>query len=89
LFRDSVDFGGGALTSAGDTDIFVARFSASGNHLLSKRFGDADTQWGNSVAVDASGNTIMAGAFAGGMDFGGGVRTSAGGYDLFFAKFAR
>ena len=88
-FYDSVDFGGGALTSAGDGDIYLATFNPSGNYILSKRFGDADDQWGNSVAVDGSGNVIMAGAFAGSVNFGGGVRTSGGGYDLFLAKFAR
>ncbi len=88
-FYDSVDFGGGALTSAGDGDIYLAKFNASGNHVSSKRFGDTDTQWGNSVAVDGSGNVILAGAFRGGVDFGGGVRTSTGGFDIFLAKFAR
>jgi hypothetical protein len=88
-FHDTVDFGGGALTSAGDGDIYLAKFNASGNHVASKRFGDVEDQWGNSVAVDGSGNVILAGAFRGGVDFGGGVRTSTGGYDLFFAGFAR
>ena len=39
-FQGNVDFGGGALTSEGGSDIFVAKFDAYGNHLWSQRFGD-------------------------------------------------
>ncbi len=87
-FYGSVDFGGGALTSAGVEDVFVARFDANGNHLWSLSFGDADDQYAAGVAVDASGNVIMIGTFYGTMDFGGGPLTSVGGsYDVFLAKF--
>lgn len=38
----SVDFGGGALTSAGSNDIFAAKLTAAdGAHVWSQRFGDA------------------------------------------------
>ena len=40
-FRGSIDFGGGALVSAGDYDIFVAKFNPAGTHLWSARFGDS------------------------------------------------
>ncbi len=84
-FVVTADFGGGPLTSAGDADIFVAKFDSSGNHLWSKRFGDASGQVGRSVAVDAAGNVLLTGEFYGAADFGGGPLTSAGNTDIFVA----
>jgi hypothetical protein len=86
-FTGSVDFGGGVLTSAGSNDIFIAKFDAGGNHIWSQRFGDTNNDVGNSVALDPLGNVIVAGWFAGTVDFGGGVLTSAGSDDIFIAKF--
>ena len=83
----SVDFGGGPLTSAGYADIFVAKFDGGGNHLWSQRFGDVNDQYGESVAVDGSGNVIVTGQFLDTVDFGGGLLTSGGGVDIFVAKF--
>lgn len=87
IFYGSVDFGGGALTSAGSTDIFVAKFGSGGAHLWSKRFGGAGPQLGSYAATDASGNILLAGRFYGTVDFGGGTLTSGGGDDIFMAKF--
>jgi len=86
-FRGTVNFGGGALVSAGLKDIFVAKFDPAGVHQWSQRFGDASDQSATSVAVDASGNVIICGAFTGTVNFGGGVLTSAGSTDIFVAKF--
>jgi hypothetical protein len=86
-FQGTVDFGGGPLTSAGENDIFVAKFDAGGNHVWSQRFGDASSQTGRSVAVDGSRNVIIKGYFWGTVEFGGGPLTSAGSHDIFVAKF--
>jgi hypothetical protein len=85
-FYGTVDFGGGALTSAGGQDVFIAKFDAGGNHLWSKRFGDTASQYENDVTTDAAGNVIVAGYFLGTMDFGGGALTSAGNHDIYVAK---
>lgn len=82
----SADFGGGALASAGSMDLFVAKLDASGKHAWSKRFGDAGSQTGMSIATDGQGNVIVAGYFDGTVDFGGGPLTSAGSIDIFVAK---
>ncbi len=87
FFEGTVDFGGGTLTSAGDRDIYVAKFGSGGNHLWSRRFGDAATQSGYAIAADASGNAIITGSLAGSTDFGGGTLTETGYGDVFIAKF--
>jgi hypothetical protein len=87
-FRDTVNFGGGVLTSAGDADIFVAKFKPDATHLWSKRFGGEYYQYARSVAVDASENVIVAGFFESTVSFGGNSLTSEGvGEDIFVAKF--
>ncbi len=87
FFRIAVDFGGGVLTSAGDYDGFVAKFDGAGNHVWSKRFGAATYDEATAVAVDGQGNVILTGLFRGTVDFGGGALTSAGGSDIFVAKY--
>jgi hypothetical protein len=84
-FYGNVDFGGGLLTSAGGADVFVAKFDPDGNHLWSKRFGEANAQFGWEVAVDAMGNVLIGGSFSGTLDMGGGALT--GWNEMFVAKF--
>jgi hypothetical protein len=88
-FAGTVDFGGMPLISAGGQDIFVARFNAAGAHMWSRAFGDAADQSGYSIAIDRSGNIILTGDVSGSADFGGGNLSSAGGRDIFLAKFDR
>jgi Carboxypeptidase regulatory-like domain len=88
-FEGTVDFGGGPLTSAGSLNIFVAKLDAGGNHLWSRRFGEAAIF--QSSAVDAQGNVLVTGHFVGTMDFGGGPLTTIGSSgdvfgDVFVAK---
>jgi hypothetical protein len=85
-FGETVDFGGGTLTAAGDYDVFVAKFGPAGSHEWSRRFGDGSGQHGYAVSADATGNVLVTGSFAGTVDFGGGVLTSGGGDDIFVAK---
>lgn len=83
-----VDFGGGALNSAGSTDAFIAKYSPSGTHLWSKRLGGALLDGATSVAVTSTGDVVVAGYFQDTVDFGGGALVSAGGTDMFVAKYA-
>jgi len=85
-FEGTVDFGGGGLTSAGSSDIFVVKIDAGGNHLWSKHFGDANSQWFRDVECDGPGNVIVTGYIKGTVNFGGGDLTSAGGWDVVIAK---
>jgi len=83
--QGAIDFGGGTLPTAGQSDIFLAKISSGGFHLWSKRFGDTEWQNGTAVATDASDNVIVTGSLNGTADFGGGNLTGSG--DIFLAKF--
>jgi hypothetical protein len=89
-FSGTVDFGGGPLTSAGSTDIFVLKLAGSdGHHLWSGRFGSTAADTGNAIAVAENNNFVVSGAFAGTVDFGGTPLTSASvASDVFLAKYA-
>jgi hypothetical protein len=84
-FSSTANFGLGALVSAGSRDIFVVKNQEDGTPLWSKRFGGAYDDFGEGIAVDASGNVFITGKFQGSADIGSGL-TSAGGYDIFIAK---
>ena len=82
-FGSTIDFGGGMLASAGDDDVFVAKLSAAGSHIWSRRFGDFQFQRGATVAADTTGVAI-AGNFLGTLDFGGNTLTG----EHFIARLA-
>ena len=86
-FWGTADFGGVPITSAGKSDLFIAKFGGIGSHQWSKGFGSPGYDDGSSVAVDNDGNVLVAGSFSGTADFGGGPLISAGGQDIILAKF--
>ena len=83
VFTGTVNLGGSPLVSAGGMDIFVAKYSPSGAHIWSKRFGGTSTDYGYGVAIDGAGNVLSTGYFQNSADFGGGPLTSAGRQDVF------
>ena len=93
-FYVTADFDPGAgienLTSTGLQDVFVSKLDSSGNFVWAKRLGGTNTDNGNAIAVDASGNVYTAGYFHETADFdpGAGIEnlTSAGGMDGFVSK---
>jgi hypothetical protein len=92
-FEGAANFGAGLnTTSLGSSDVFVMRIkNTDGNSVWAKQFGDAGYQTAYSVAADAQGaNLVVAGAFDGSIDFGGGALTNpnVGTDDIFVAKLA-
>ncbi|WP_156040407.1 hypothetical protein [Chondromyces apiculatus] len=81
----AVDFGGGLLTSSGGSDIFIVKLNSAGNHVWSRRFGDAESQFVSGLAVDGEGNVVVTGLLQGTMDFGGAPMTATGTPDLYIA----
>ncbi len=95
LFSGTVDFdpdtGTFNLTSAGNSDVFIAKYDANGNYLWAKNMGGSDFDETLSLAIDNAGNTYITGYFGDTADFDPGPDTanlvSAGSYDIFFAKY--
>lgn len=62
-FTGTATFGATTLTSAGSADVFVARLTPSGGYQWAKRAGGADSDIATALAIDASGNIVVAGQF--------------------------
>lgn len=60
-FATTINFGSSDLVSAGSYDLFLAKFTAAGDHVWSKRFGGAGAEVPKSIALDAAGNVFVAG----------------------------
>lgn len=93
-FMGTVDFDPGAgtsnLTSAGDWDIFIAQYDASGNYLWAKQIGGTSNETSKSIAIDANNNLYITGYFRNTVDFdpGPGVANQTTmNYDIFIAKY--
>jgi len=86
-FQGTIDLGGGPLTSAGAGDIFLVKFTSSGGHLWSKRFGGAISDAGDDVTIDGSGNVLVTGKISSSVDFGGGTLSGAVAGTVFVAKY--
>ncbi len=79
------------LTSAGYNDIFVSKLDTNGNYVWAKRLGGSNYDYGQGIALDASGNIYLTGSFAGMTDFnpnGGTNLYSNGGDDVFLVKLS-
>ncbi len=93
----NVDFNPGTGTalltsSGGSTDIFFAKYDPSGNYLWANRIGGSGEDIPGKIAVDGSGNVLIAGWYqSASCDFDPGAGTanlgSAGYADVFFAKY--
>lgn len=79
------------LTSAGSSDVFLAKYTTDGALLWAKNFGGILNDTGDDLAIDAGGNCVVTGSFLGNADLDPGVGVAAfnGGNttDAFFAKF--
>jgi hypothetical protein len=87
IFRGTATFGTTNLTSSGSTDIFIAKYDASGNVLWAKQAGGTVIDAGKNIAVDSSSNSYITGEFLGSVTFDNITLTSNGDYDAFIAKY--
>jgi hypothetical protein len=86
-FSGTTTFGATSITSAGSIDIFIAKYSGNGTLKWVKQAGGVSQDYGYSVALDNAGNVFVTGYFTGNVNFGGINKTSAGGSDIFIAKY--
>jgi hypothetical protein len=87
-FSGTANFGGSTFTSAGGTDMFLAKYNNAGVHQWSYGFGGTGNETVKAIAMDASGNIFIAGYYTGSGNFGGVTFTSAGSEDAFLAKYS-
>jgi hypothetical protein len=84
----STDLGGGMLTSAGDKDILLAKFTSGGAHVWSERFGGSEPDKPAAVAIDAKDHIVIAGYYARTVDFGGRKLDSKNDAEMFVARYS-
>ncbi|MEO8086804.1 MAG: FlgD immunoglobulin-like domain containing protein [Bacteroidota bacterium] len=85
----SITFGSTTLTNAGGTDIFVVKYSPSGNVLWATSAGGSTDDVGYGISTDAGGNVVVTGLFASpSITFGNTTLTLAGNYDIFVVKYS-
>ncbi len=93
-FTGLVDFDPGIgvknLASAGNTDIFVAKFGNTGNFIWAENMGGAYFDHGYDIALDSDDNIFVTGTFQNIADFDPGASefmlASAGNDDIFITK---
>lgn len=93
-FEGTADFDPSAntlnLISNGGKDVFVAKVSSTGNINWAKAFGDAISDYGQAISIDAFGNVNTSGMFSGTVDFDPSAATSTltsfGGSDVFISQ---
>jgi hypothetical protein len=86
-FDTQASFGSTVVTSAGYRDMFVAKYSSTGNLLWVNSGGGTGDDVGNAIATDVSGNCYVVGAFNGTASFGTTTLTSIGSGDWFVIKY--
>jgi hypothetical protein len=85
-FYGTATFGSTTFTSAGNSDVFVAKLDASGDYEWAERAGGTGNDNARGVSVLADGSSIVTGYFQGTATFGSTTFTSAGSNDVFVAK---
>lgn len=86
----SIIFGADTLinASAGNEDIFIAKYDASGNAIWAMGAGGSSTDWAVSIAVDGSGSSYVVGHFMSpSITFGTTTLTRLGWIDFFLVKY--
>jgi hypothetical protein len=86
-FDTAIDFGGGVVNGGSGLDVFLAKLTSTGSHLLSKGFPVSGNQYGDAVAVDSMGNMYVHGDFDTAINLGGGQVATAGLHDVYLTKF--
>ncbi|MFN4080469.1 MAG: SprB repeat-containing protein, partial [Saprospiraceae bacterium] len=95
-FEGSVDFDPGPgeffLNSAGDVDVFVAKYTPQGELIWAFRIGNEDVNVASGLALGPDGDLYICGYFYGAMDFDPNPQTQAlrasnGSSDIFIAKY--
>ncbi|WP_437313923.1 hypothetical protein [Sorangium sp. So ce385] len=87
-FEGELRFGEGAphLSSAGMSDLFLAKLDAGGQHVASQSFGDGRRQHGGDIAIGPGGEIALSGTFEGLLGLGGGSALFSEGFSAFVVE---
>ena len=91
-YQNTVDFGGGNVTSNGSFDAFILKLNSSGTFQWVKSYGGSTgNDLGRDVVVDSNDNVIMLGTFRGTVNFDNGdggsvVNHTSNDYDVFLIR---
>ncbi|TET39215.1 MAG: hypothetical protein E3J72_00810, partial [Planctomycetota bacterium] len=97
-FQNTATFGVGEgnetdLTSAGDYDIFIAKYNPDGTLAWAKRAGGGNYDTGHDISALSDGSAVVTGFFSTTATFGNAsegnetVLSSTGSFDIFIAKY--
>ena len=84
----TITFGNYTLPNSGGYDIFLVKYNYDGNVLWAKRAGGSDSDEGNGITTDITGNVYLTGYFySPTLTFSNTTLTNAGECDVFIAKY--
>jgi hypothetical protein len=86
-FWNAANFGTTNLNSSGGRDVFLVKYSGTGNLVWVTHAGGVDDDRGLAIAVDGSSNIFVTGTFNGTAAFDNTNLVSAGVFDIFVAKY--
>lgn len=86
-YRNTGTFGSTTITSAGNYDVFVAKYDSNGTFIWAKGVGGTGDDRAQAITTDATGNSYITGFFNGAFTMGTSNLTSNGGSDILLAKF--
>lgn len=87
-FTDAFAIGSDALSTAGASDGFIAKYTASGGPQWARTMGGAGYDGTNGVGCDATGNIHVTGSYVAQCAFGSITVNGSGTQDLFVAKYS-
>lgn len=87
-FDGTADFGATTISSAGNSDGFVAKVSPGGQWLLALPLGGTAVDFCSGVTADPAGNLYVTGGYQGTFTLGNFTLANQGGTDLFVAKLS-
>ncbi len=86
-FHNTASFGSLTVSSAGNSDIFLAQYDTNGNSQWVRRAGGGGIDSGRAIAFDNTGNIYLTGYYSDQADFNGTSIQSIGSADTFIAKY--
>jgi hypothetical protein len=87
LFTGSITFGPTTLTSHGDKDLFIVKYTNAGNVAWATNYGGSLADQGNCIALSSNGSVYLSGVYrSASITFGPATLTNTGNNDLFLVR---